>query len=241
MINVKITGDSIAPGKKRVTTFELEYPRMIHSELMTHRVFVRNAASSRAIPIDRMIDQVEANTAFPIWTKNQKGMQGEVVTDGSLIHRANAIWLAAAANMIHHVWQLNELGIHKQDANRLLEPFQHIKTVVTATEWDGWDLQRTDGAAALWIQALSKEMQRQRVTGIPRMLADGEWHLPGITDEQREKYSLEELKAISTSLCAQVSYRREDASLEKAQDILNNKLLASDILHAHPSSISAVL
>ena len=42
-------------------TFELTYPRYIHSEFMTHRVFSRNASSSRAIPVKRMIEQVRNN------------------------------------------------------------------------------------------------------------------------------------------------------------------------------------
>ena len=46
MINVKILADSKYKDN-RVITFELEYPRQIHSELLTHRVYARNAASSR--------------------------------------------------------------------------------------------------------------------------------------------------------------------------------------------------
>lgn len=76
MINVKIIADTTF-GKKRVTTFELEYPRYIHAEVMTHRVFSRNAASSRAIPIAKMIEQVRENTVLPTWTQNEAGMQGK--------------------------------------------------------------------------------------------------------------------------------------------------------------------
>ena len=56
-ISAKIIADSYsAINGKRITTFELVYPRFIHSELMTHRLFSRNAMSSRAVPIQKMID-----------------------------------------------------------------------------------------------------------------------------------------------------------------------------------------
>ena len=77
MISVKVIADSIsAHTKQRITTLELEYPRFIHAELMTHRVFSRNSSSSRAIPIQTMINHIKATTAIPIhWGKNQSGMQ----------------------------------------------------------------------------------------------------------------------------------------------------------------------
>jgi thymidylate synthase ThyX len=78
MINVEIIADSINPYHSRLTTFILEYPRFVHAELMTHRVFSRNAASSRAIPIEKMIEQVKKNPAMPVWWgKNQSGMQAQ--------------------------------------------------------------------------------------------------------------------------------------------------------------------
>ena len=42
-----VIADSISPVGKRITTLELVYPRYIHSEFMTHRMFSRNASSSR--------------------------------------------------------------------------------------------------------------------------------------------------------------------------------------------------
>ena len=74
-ITAKVIADSIANGHT-VTTLELEYPRYIHSELMTHRVFSRNAASSRAIPFDKMLQTITSMDQTPKWTLNQKGMVG---------------------------------------------------------------------------------------------------------------------------------------------------------------------
>ena len=78
MIKVKVIADSLYGSKDRITTFELEYPRFIHAELMTHRLFSRNAASSRAISISKMIDNVSASPAHPlVWGLDQRGMQAK--------------------------------------------------------------------------------------------------------------------------------------------------------------------
>ena len=76
-ISANIVADSISPQGNRITTFLLTYPRMIHSELMTHRLFSRNSASSRAIPFEKMLKMVEEDPFIPIaWQKDHKGMQG---------------------------------------------------------------------------------------------------------------------------------------------------------------------
>ena len=93
MINVDIIADSVSPKGDRVTTFILEYPRFIHSELMTHRVFSRNCASSRAIPIQAQIELAKQNLVIPVWTGKKKGMQGEVIYDDYLLKEADVIWM----------------------------------------------------------------------------------------------------------------------------------------------------
>ena len=73
---VKIICDSISPQDIRLTTFQLRYWRPIHSELMTHRVFSRNAGSSRARPSAAIIEQVKKDPWGPLeWGANQSGMQ----------------------------------------------------------------------------------------------------------------------------------------------------------------------
>lgn len=54
MFNARVVLDSISEDRIRLVTVEATYPRFIHSELMTHRAFARNAASSRAIPWKRI-------------------------------------------------------------------------------------------------------------------------------------------------------------------------------------------
>ena len=135
MINVDIIADSVSPKGDRVTTFILEYPRFIHSELMTHRVFSRNCASSRAIPIQAQIELAKQNLVIPVWTGKKKGMQGEVIYDDYLLKEADIIWMDAFKAAISAAEKLDRLGIHKQNANRLLEPFVHMKTILTGTDF----------------------------------------------------------------------------------------------------------
>lgn len=136
-IEVKILADSVywRNKRKRLTTFQLRYPRMIHSEVMTHRVFSRNASSSRAVPIKKVISGIQADPAMPRWTLNEPGMCGKYA-DEAVSTQADTVWLEALQNTIQSVEKLMELGIHKQDANRLLEPFSHISVVLSSTRWD---------------------------------------------------------------------------------------------------------
>ena len=94
-IKAGIIADSINQQGNRVTTYILTYPRIIHAELLTHRLFSRNAASSRAIPAKKMIKMIEEDPFIPIaWQKAHKGMQGtEYITDPELIKIERDEWL----------------------------------------------------------------------------------------------------------------------------------------------------
>jgi thymidylate synthase ThyX len=75
-ISAKIIKDSISSAGVRITTVHMRYPRFIHAELMTHRVFSRNARSSRAVPVEKMLKEIMDDPVVPLyWGKNQKGMQ----------------------------------------------------------------------------------------------------------------------------------------------------------------------
>lgn len=144
-IKAEIVADSISPQGNRITTFLLTYPRIIHAELMTHRLFSRNSASSRAIPFEKMVKMVEEDPFIPIaWQKDHKGMQGtEYFTDNLSIQFARSNWLSAKDNAIKGAKSLysTENGyesVTKQICNRLLEPFMWHTVLVTATEWDNF-------------------------------------------------------------------------------------------------------
>ena len=260
LISVKIVADSISPSGVRITTFELDYPRIIHSELMTHRLLSRNAMSSRAIPIKKMIEQVQQNPAMPVkFGKNQPGMQdaGEHSAQLGDGYSAEEWWKLAGLSAARFAAEFADAGYHKQIANRLLEPYQRMKTVVTATDWNNFFWLRVDPDADPTIYELAKAMKEASDNSIPDPLEPGQWHTPYVDhvygfediddkecavfegycvlDEENKPVmlTLEEALAISASCCAQVSYRVLNTSKEKALDIYE-KLVSGNKVHASP-------
>lgn len=230
MITVKILKDSITEQGKRVTTFELEYPRYILAELNTHRVFSRNTASSRAIPLDKMVESILDTNNIPMWTLNKAGMQGEAITDNELLKECNSLWYEARNNAIYYARKLHDLGVHKQNFNRLLEPFQTVKTILTATELDNFFKLRIHKDAMPEIRVLANMMKIELEKSEPDLLSVDDWHLPYIFENDLKEYGIDTCKKISVSCCAQVSYRKLDTTPKKALSIFE-KLVSGDIIH----------
>lgn len=234
---------------ENIITFELEYPRLIHSELMTHRLFSRNAASSRAIPVQKMIEMVLDNPAMPVrFGKNQAGMQdtGEdfrgVVNFGTLSLLPEDAWGCAARDAADVANKFSTAGFHKQIANRLLEPFQYIKTVVTFTgKGSNFYGLRDHPDADPTICELAQAMKEAQNGAKARVLGVGDWHLPyyenGVFRKGIDK-GLEQAKRISASCCAQVSFRKLDNSSEKADKVFE-RLVESKPVHASPTEHQA--
>lgn len=196
-----VIADTQSPAGKRITTLQLRYPRFIHPEFMTHRVFSRNASSSRAIPVERLIEDVLRDTAMPLhWGKNQPGMQARkehdapVLLDGTFVSNENA-WLAARDHAIEVARAFTKAGYHKQLVNRLLEPFAHINVVVTSTEWDNFFKLRIHEDAQPEIFNLAAEMKLAMDNSRPE---NRYWHMPYATGETDPK--------VSAARCARVSY-----------------------------------
>ena len=233
MITAKIIADSISTNDVRITTMELNYPRFIHSEFMTHRMFSRNASSSRAIPVEKMLKQVQETPAMPIhWGKNQPGMQAKEEIE--FIQDAEVYWEEACNDTIYWVNHLNRLGLHKQVINRLLEPFQYIKVIVTATEWDNFFKLRLHEDAQPEMMVLAEHMQAAMDNSVPAALQHGEWHLPYIGDlaygdDEWYPFTTEQAIKCSVARCARVSYLNHDnsnPSIEKDIDLYNKLLEA---------------
>jgi thymidylate synthase ThyX len=231
MINAEVVCDSINGLGDRLTTFQLRYPKFIHGEFMTHRKFSRNASSSRAVPTMKLIAEVldPEQRARPVfWGKNQPGMQAEEeLADGgrgSDKQRAIAYWDAAA----HHAGALagcmDRLGVHKQIVNRIMEPFLHINTLCSATDYMNFFGLRLDKAAQPEMRALAEAMWRAYGESRPKVLLPGDWHLPFLSEQELERLVCMTLKAetrepfneyiwaikVSVARCARVSYMSND-------------------------------
>lgn len=253
MIKAEIIRDSVAPSGSRITTFVLTYPRFIHSEFMTHRVLSRNASSSRAIPTSKFLDAIKNNPAMPIaFTKNCKGMQAkEEIQDQE---EARKVWLEARDAMMDFAQKLSDLGVHKQHANRLLEPFQHITVVATATDWANFFSLRCHKDAQPEFHELAKQMWQLYQESEPMSLNIGEWHLPFATPEElgnlRLKYffNSSDYQAYAQSIiqrsvarCARTSYNTHDGTENSPEKDLElyNRLVGGEPIHASPTEHQA--
>lgn len=258
---VKIICDSISLEGIRITTYQLRYWRGIHSELMTHRKFSRNAGSSRARPSAAIIEQVRKSPWGPLhWGVNKPGMQADQELDETLKKIAQEYWKNAAQAAALHAEKLVELGTHKQVANRLLEPFTYIDVLVTSTEFANWFTLRNHPDADPTIQDLARQMQEAYAENKPDLLQPGQWHLPYITledydnarhylkqgritrDEPKKEEINKLLCKISTARCARISYKPFDGSvgsIEKDLE-LHDKLVVSQPVHASPAEHQAI-
>lgn len=236
-ISAKILAYSRDHRGRYIVSWELEYPRFIHGEFMTHRLFSRNAASSRAIPVASMIRAIKDNPAMPIhWGKNQSGMQANEQLTGVELEAVKDFWLRAADEATEIAGYMSYAGAHKQIVNRILEPFQTMKTVMTATCLDNFFWLRNHEDAQPEIKELARLMWEALQGEEAALLSPGDWHVPYFGEGYWLKgcgIPLEDALAISASCCAQVSYRKLDDTLEKAHMVFQ-RLVDSKPVHASP-------
>ncbi len=267
MYRCRVEKDSISPDGHRLTTFVIEFPRIVLAEVMTHRAcrdtlgdmemswnerttdetISKNSASSRAIPFSKMLEKIINDPYMPSWTLNQKGMQGGFLDDQQQIDTCNSVWTYAKNDMINRAKQLEASGVHKQDCNRLLEPWGWVTQVITSSRWDNFFALRCDKAAHPAFQKISRMMFLARRKTDPNLLDSGRWHLPFVKDEDSENFywipedfdhppeELPKLIQFSAARCAWVSYNRheEEGTKERMLDTYG-KLMGGMPLHVSP-------
>jgi thymidylate synthase ThyX len=222
-MQVKVIADSISKEGKRITTFELIYPRFIHAEMLRHRVFSRTVESSRAKPIKKNLDEVKINPVLPRHlTINEPGMVGtKEITD---FNKKEDIYdsLAMLANMTVTAIEFleKEYHLHKQVLNRYLEPFLNTKEVVTSTEWDNFFTLRLAPDAEPHIQELAALMKKGLEQSIPKLVKENGVHLPYVTEEEKAKYPINTLMKISSARCARCSYKLYDGTTDVEKDLI---------------------
>jgi thymidylate synthase ThyX len=242
-----IIADSINECGDRLTTFVLTYHRMIHSEFNTHRMFSRNASSSRAIPVERLIELVEEQEVYPLyWGRNCKGMSAKEELQGDALLEAQAWWKVAREDAISSAKIGMEIGVHKQTVNRLLEPFSTITVICSSTEYQIFFDQRCHPNAQPEIQALAVTMREAYTASEPRLLEAGEWHIPFMSENEWHDNFIGRIKdddfiKIATGRCARVSYLNHGGVRHTQDDIkLHDRLLASKPAHLSPFEHCAI-
>lgn len=245
-IIARVITDSVTTGGKRLTTFELEAPRLILAEINTHKMLEKNCSSSRAIPVKTILDQVINEPFIPVeWGKNKAGMSSTELMSSDEAAVCEGLWREAAMSAAEFSQKLLDAGLHKQWANRGTETYQYIKQVLTGTEWNNLWWLRNHKDAQPEFRELARCMKEAFDTSTPKMLLVGEWHVPYVHTVRNQENGLLEYFSngglvsvdtalkISSSCCAQVSYRKNDESIEKALDIYD-KLVGSEVKHSSP-------
>ncbi len=237
-MSARVIADSINPAGNRITTLVVRFPRFILAEWNTHRLFSRNAASSRAIPTAKIIEQVEKDPAMPVhWGKNQSGMQAHAELSPADQPVAETIWLQARNNAVIKAREMLSINVHKQIVNRLLEPWMQVSVLVTATEWQNFFKLRCHPDAQPEIQKVAYEIRDAMEASVPAFLNPGEWHIPfgdrceGLTNEARLK--------VATAHAARLSYETFDGQIDPQKDFALHDSLAESG-HWSPFEHSAV-
>lgn len=205
-ITATVIADSTTHNAQRITTMAVVFPRFILPELLTHRMFSRSTASSRAIPARHMRTLAVAEPLE--WGVNMSGMSAEECLGGTRLRAAKAIWKAHRAFSVMCSWAMAKLGLHKQITNRLIEPHIMCTMLITATDWSDFFAQRLGEGVQPEMRKLANAMLMALMSSNPRFLQPSEWHLPYVTDLEKAEFPLEIQKLVSVARCARVSYLR---------------------------------
>lgn len=221
-ISAKILADSVTQNGARITTMEVVAHRFVLAEVNTHRVFSRNWRSSRAVPVKKLLGEVRTNPAMPVhWGSNKPGMQAGEELSGETLDNIQNYWRRAAYQAAVYAENMMTAGLHKQVANRILEPFLYVPGVITSTEWDSFYALRCNPAAQPEMRVLAEAMREAQEASTPICMEPGDWHLPYITPEDSNAISVlchkvrdydQYLSLISAARCARVSYKLFDGT-----------------------------
>lgn len=237
--DVTVVADSVSPAGVRLTTVAARYPRIIHAEMMTHRAFSRNGQSTRGIPSLTLLKLVKADPFIPAWWgKNQKGMQAFEEVDEATAEKARQIWFDMFLYTMKGCEELATLGVHKQLANRPIEPFSYYTLLISSTDWANFFALRRDAQAQPEIRLIADYILRARRESKPQAVGYGRWHLPFIRPEDIDELSRfgghEQLKKVSAARCARVSYLNHFGIRDLADDLR----LFSDLVENNPPHMS---
>jgi hypothetical protein len=181
----KIIADSISPAGVRLTTLQVTFPRFILAEFNTHRMLSPQLGQLPRHPSQETYRSCMADPFIPEqFGATRKGCKHtttlKVRTPADC---SRDIWMGTLNVAALEAQHLDEIGVHKQLANRLLEPFSWHTVVVTATDWDNFFHLRCHPDAQPEFQKIAGMMRDVMEASTPNGLDYGEWHLPYITDE----------------------------------------------------------
>lgn len=228
MNKVKLLKDSLHPnGRNRFRTFLISFPKCLLAELNTHRELVRNVGSSRAVPVTKMIERATSDPFIPIFTRNKRGMVGAADLTLEEQIAATSIWMTALENAVEQSQRLALIDVHKQETNRLLEPFLNVELVLSGTNFDNFYALRRSASAQPSFKEIADEMYEIDRQSTPDQLNYGDWHIP-FSDYFPDNSTLEEKLKIAIARCARVSYQTHGGQHSVQKDFELYNMLLND-------------
>ncbi len=178
-----VLAHSISPDRDELVSFGIEYPREILPEVNTHTIVGKSTSSSRAIPVEKMIDKVVNDPYTPAFGRNQRGMQAGSELEQEESQSAFRCWERSRKLAVDHAREMAGYGAHKQVANRIIDNYGWTRQILTATQWANFFALRTHRDAHPAFQKIAQLMFVAYLRSKPKRLSYGEWHLPLIGEE----------------------------------------------------------
>jgi thymidylate synthase ThyX len=155
-----------------------------------------------------MIDSILNDPAMPIyWGETKKGMSAGEELPREVVSQLRDIWLAARDSAAAFAEKASELGLHKQHANRLLEPFAHVSTILSATDFMNFFDLRISEHAQPEIRAVAESMASALHASTPIKKDPFIWHIP-YDNESNITWNDRDALLAAAAACARVSYTR---------------------------------
>lgn len=232
----KVIADSINSEGDRLLTVEATMHRFVLAEFNTHRAFSRNSASSRAIPVSKQLAKIQSDPAMPVeFGTNKTGMQADDPLSGLYADQASYHWLKARDAAYLATQRLSvDLNVHKQVANRMLEPWMWHTVIFSTTELDNFFEQRCSELAQPEIRVVAEAVRDAVNVSTPEQISQNGWHLPYVQEDEKN-LDIDVKKKISVARCARVSYLTHDGSRNVEKDLeLYERLVTAEPPHWSP-------
>lgn len=180
-----------------LVTVAIQAPRTILAEFNTHRTIGKNVESSRAVKIESRLAMLRENPYVPGATPdgrpllgNNPGMVAVAPLTELQIANGEHYYRKAAGDAATWAEMLLGCGWHKQDVNRLTEPFSWTRILATGNRgaWNHFLWLRTAEDVYPPLRVIARAIAVALARSVPRRVIPGKldsWHLPYITDTDR--------------------------------------------------------
>lgn len=237
--SVHATAADPVHDSSRLDSMYLVFPKMVMGERNRHRGFSLSDRSSRAVPPEKLIDEIRRGVGLAMpakFRRRAKGMGGGEELQGDELIEAQLDWIEDALDATDAAERALKRDEEKETVNRRLDMYIYMHSLQTGVRdiWLNFLGLRLANASPT-IELLAMECYMEYKKAIPKKLEPGQWHLPFI--DEREAATTDLLINLSAARSAHLSYNDLETgqrmTLERALGIAV-KLKDMSPLHASP-------